>query len=90
VDLTDDEIENTIATDPRVIAAKAAMDAFRASPAGISVQSGRQSIEAFRAIDPDDRARWTAHYDNYWTTRGIVAREMGLFLSARISTGEEA
>ena len=81
---TDDEIENTIATDPRVTAAKAAMDAFAASPAGISVQSGRRSIEEYFAVDPDDRERWTAHYDNYWTTRGIVARELGLFRSGRL------
>jgi mono/diheme cytochrome c family protein len=73
------EIMQAVTRDPRVIAAKAALDAFNASDTGVILHAachGDDWREKMAGIDEDVKDRWEAHESNHYRTRSAVKQEL--------------
>lgn len=66
-------------TDPRVVRARQALDAFNTSPAGQLLDAATRGPDwrvKLATLDPDIKDRGEAHYHNWHQTRRLVLREL--------------
>lgn len=79
MDLLSTPLLQLVDADPRVVAARAALDAFNASEAGRAVDDayrGENWREKAAALDDESAERYSAHSFNYHDTRARVRREL--------------
>jgi hypothetical protein len=70
-----------VGVDPRVVAARRALEAFNESPAGQALHEacvGPDWKTKMMALDEEIKSRHEAHWENYIRARRIVIIELGL------------